>query len=456
VVSNMCSIQRSMAITLLEHPPTPAMLRPGREPISALLAQATRWLGRAATATVESLGDDALAEGVASLARLESQAMSLRLDLSAEADRRRVAEQTAETGTDAWLARLTGSTREEAAGGLRIARLLQEKYDATRAALAAGLLRPEQVRVIVNAAEQAPVEASPAQVTAAEVWLVDRATGAGTRTGRPMDARRLRQAARRMFAVVDPELAARHEAILLGRETRTAEAETFFALHDNGDGSYSGRFRIPELHGHLLSAVLDRLTAPRRLTRDRVGRSTLDESAPGTDWGANFQETRGAALCELIEHLPTGGWSGHGGNNCEVLVTLDLESLRTGLGAAGLDTGVAITAGEARRLACNAGLVPAVLGGESAPLDLGRSRRLHSRTQRRALALTHHTCAVAGCERPFAWCEIHHHRLAWSRGGRTDLANALPLCGHHHRRAHDTRFDLRRRSDGDWAFHRRT
>ena len=52
---------------------------------------------------------------------MESRAAALRLALSAEADRRRVAEQTAETGTDAWVARLTGTTREQAAGGLRIA-----------------------------------------------------------------------------------------------------------------------------------------------------------------------------------------------------------------------------------------------------------------------------------------------------------------------------------------------
>jgi hypothetical protein len=259
-----------------------------------------------------------------------------------------------------------------------------------------------------------------------------------------------------MFAVIDHELADRHQAILLGRETRTAEAETFFALHDNGDGSFSGRFRIPELHGHLLTQALDRLTAPRRLTRDRAGRPTVDESAPGHDHGANLYETRGSALCELIEHLPTTGWSGHGGNGCEVLVTIDLDALLSGLGSAGPDTGIAITAGHARRLACDAGLLPAVLGGSSTPLDLGRSRRLHSRSQRRALALTHHTCAVAGCTRPFAWCEIHHHRLSWSSGGSTDLDNGLPLCGHHHRRAHDTSFDLRRRTDGDWAFHRRT
>jgi hypothetical protein len=138
-----------------------------------------------------------------------------------------------------------------------------------------------------------------------------------------------------------------------------------------------------------------------------------------------------------------------------VLVQIDLDALLSGLGVAGLDNGVAITAGEARRLACNAGLVPVVLGGDSMPLDLGRERRLHSRAQRRALSLVHDTCAVSGCQRPFAWCEIHHQRLAWAAGGSTDLDNGLPLCGHHHRRAHDTRFDLRRRSDGEWAFHRR-
>jgi hypothetical protein len=293
-------------------------------------------------------------------------------------------------------------------------------------------------------------------VQQAEEWLVARATGAGTRTGRGLDAKRLRQAARRMFAAIDHDLAVRHEAILLGRETRSAEAETFFALHDNGDGSYSGRFRVPELHGHLLTQVLDRLTAPRRLSRDQHGGLVVDQTAPGTANGANIYETWGAALCELIEHLPAEGWPGRGGNGCEVIVKLDLDALLSGLGSAGLDGGVAVTAGVARRLACNAGLVPAVLGGESVPLDLGRSRRLHSRHQRRALAILHDTCAVAGCQRPFAWCEIHHHRLSWAHGGRTDLANGLPLCGHHHRAAHDTRFDLRRRPDGEWAFHRRT
>src|SRR4029078_10634734 len=113
-------------------------------------------------------------------------------------------------------------------------------------------------------------------------------------TGRGLDAKGLRQAARRMFAHLDPDPADRHQAILLGRETRTAEAETFLMLHDNGDGSYSGRFRIPELHGHLLTQALDRLTAPRRLGRDRRGDLVVDETAPGDGCGANYYELQGA------------------------------------------------------------------------------------------------------------------------------------------------------------------
>jgi hypothetical protein len=440
-----------MAITELERTPAPSVIERRATPLPDLLSEAARELGLAAEVSVESVTDEALGDSVAGLARLESRAASLRLVLMAEADRRRVAESTAETGTDAWVARLTGSTREQAAGGLRIAGLLREKYAATRKAFAAGELRVEQVRVIVNAAEQAPVEATTEQVSDAEGWLVAKATGAGTRSGRGLDAKQLRQAARRMFATIDHELADRHEAILLGRETRTAEAETFLALHDNGEGSFSGRFRIPELHGHMLKAALDRLTAPRRLSRDRAGSLVTDESALGHDGGAHVYETSGAAFCELIEHLPTLGWPGRAGNGCEVLVKIDLDDLLTGLGAAELDTGVAITAGEARRLACNAGIIPAVLDGDSMPLDLGRTRRLHNKSQRRALALTYDTCAVAGCHRPFAWCEIHHHRGSWHDGGPTNLDNGLPLCGHHHRRAHDTRFQLRQRPDGDWT-----
>nr|WP_275887121.1 HNH endonuclease signature motif containing protein [Nocardioides sp. 616] len=403
-----------------------------------------------------SLGTGELSAALEQVAGLESQATALRLALSAEAQARRVAEDPvhggAATGTDAWLAGLLGSTRASQAAGVRLGELLATKYAVTREAFAAGRLRADQVRVIVNAAEQAPARATPEQLRAAEEVLVGKATGEGTRSGRGMNATRLRQAARRMFDPVDPELADEHEQAMLTRERKGAEVETYLSLHDNGDGTWSGRFRIPELHGNLLDTVLGRLTSPRRVGRDNNGRPVVDETAPGIGESVSFPEVQGAALCELIEHLPS---TGHAGATASVLVTMDLAGLLDGIGAARLESGVRVTAGEARRLACEAGLVPAVLGGRSEPLDLGRERRLHSTAQRRALSLVHDSCAVAGCERPFSWCEVHHHRLAWSQGGRTNLGNGLPLCGHHHRRAHDPGWDLREHTSGEHRFHRR-
>ena len=166
---------------------------------------------------------------------------------------------------------------------------------------------------------------------------------------------------------------------------------------------------------------------------------------------SNVYELRGQAFCELLEHLPT---EGHAANGVTMLMTMELQRLLDGLGSARLDTGVTISAGEARRLSCNAGLVPVVLDGASRPLDLGRTKRLATDAQRKALATVHDTCGIDGCERPFSWCELHH-LLPWLLGGRTDLADLIPLCGHHHRRAHDDRFDLRRQTDGGWRFHRR-
>ncbi len=129
-----------------------------------------------------------------------------------------------------------------------------------------------------------------------------------------------------------------------------------------------------------------------------------------------------------------------------MLVTLDHDRLKASLGAAHLDTGHDLSASEARRLACGAGIVPAVLDGQSQVLDLGRSQRFFTEAQRVALALKYDTCAADDCDRPYAWTE-HHHEDPWASGGRTDLDRAVPLCGYHHRRIHDRGFHHRIRRD---------
>jgi uncharacterized protein DUF222 len=142
----------------------------------------------------------------------------------------------------------------------------------------------------------------------------------------------------------------------------------------------------------------------------------------------------GQAFGELIEHLPLDRLPQAGGVAATVTVTLDYDRLVAQVGAATTSTGTRISAGQARRLACNAAIVPAVLGGDSVCLDLGRTRRLHSRHQRIALGLTQHGCVWPDCDRPPAWTEIHHLH-PWSTGGHTDLHAAM-LCPRHHHLAH--------------------
>jgi len=399
----------------------------------------------AAAVPMGSVGRQELPGLVTGLAVLEAKVTALKLTVLAEADARRIADDDASTGTDAWAAKLTGSTRGVMAGGIWLANLLEDRYDATREAFAAGGINEAQVRVIVRAAEDLPAGVTDAQRTEAEAALVAKAVEGA-------NPRRLRHAARRMLEAINQELADAQEAGALKKEEKKAEAETWLSLHDNGDGTFSGRFTIPELHGNLLRNALEKLSAPRRLGRNHAGQPVTDPTLPGQGPTLSWTERLGAAFTEILEHLPT---TGHGPLAATLLVTLDHRHLLDGLASARLDTGTRISAGEARRLACGAGIVPIVLGGASEPLDVGREHRLHTKAQRRALATTHDSCATEGCERPFAWCEIHHPHT-WSNGGHTSITNALPLCGHHHRRAHDNQYTHRRTPTGEIQFRRRT
>jgi hypothetical protein len=142
-----------------------------------------------------------------------------------------------------------------------------------------------------------------------------------------------------------------------------------------------------------------------------------------------------------------------GGEAATLLVTLSLDALRTGLGAGLLPTGDVVSAAAARRWACDARIIPAVLDGDSVPLDVGRARRLFTPAQRRALALRGgDRCAFPGCDRPGSWCDAHHLRH-WADGGPTDLSNGVLLCGHHHQVVHRGEWAVVMAADGRPDFH---
>ena len=376
------------------------------------------------------------------LARAESRLAGVRLRLLAAADRARTAQRSGASSTGHWAAGLTQADAAVTHREVGLARSLEE-LPATRSALSDGDVSPAHASVISHALDRLPTTVTPAQRIVVESALVARAKELSPQT--------LRRVARRAVAAVEPDPAAvdAHEDALVHDEEAGARERTRLTLHDNHDGTVTGHFTVPVLQGHLLRKVLETMTAPRR---GRLGASVVQagpSQGPHTDW----DHARGLAFCELVEHLPTDHL--HPRSAATLVVTVRDDVLRGSLSAAGLDTGESISSGEARRLACGAGILPAVLGGRSVPLDLGRRRRLFSDHQRIGVGLTHTTCAADGCERPFAWCELHHRR-PWASLGATDLADAVPLCHFHHRRIHDGGFRHARLPDGSVRFRRRT
>ena len=175
----------------------------------------------------------------------------------------------------------------------------------------------------------------------------------------------------------------------------------------------------------MLKKALMSIAAPKH---QRANGETYDHERP-------THERLGQAFAEYVSRYPADKLPHAGGINATVVVTMDLETLHGGLKAAAIDTGGKLSAGAARRLACEAGIIPAVLDGRSRVLDLGYRRRFHDEGQRIALALTQKHCQHPTCDVPAWLCHVHH-KTPWSRGGKTNIKNAQLLCPRHHTLAH--------------------
>lgn len=378
-------------------------------------------------------------EALVALTAAQARLTELRLRVLAAAEKNDVGADTAASSAAAWLAHRTKETRARTGSDLRLAEHLDSAFETTRAALARGRLNEEQARVIVRAVLDLPDRVPAHDRGRAEAHLVAQAEH--------FDAKALRILGRRLFEVIDPDAADEQEGKKLEDEEREARRAARFSLRDNGDGSCTGSFKLPALHARMLQKALHALTSPRRIGPEGRVDAEGQKIPHATLLGHGFME--------LIEHLPTETLPRCGGLSATIVVTIDYARLVSGLGAAGLDTGGRISAAEARRLACDAGIIPLVLGGDSMPLDVGRERRFHTRYQRIALAQRDGGCSAEGCDRPPGWTEAHHE-TPWSGGGATNVEQGRLLCSWHHHVAHDPGYTAQRRPDGRLRFHRRT
>ena len=423
-----------MAIAPL-HPSPPLPVADGVRQVHSVLDQCEG---------VEELSGQEASGLIDEVARAVTRLEAMKLSLVAVVDKADVAADAGMTGTAAWLAARSRRDGASAAKDVRLATALDEGLPATREALSEGALSTEHAHVIARTTDQLPAGLDLTERAAIEQSLVAVAKRVDPAALRKR-ARRALEAAKREQAEVDA-----HEDELLRAEEDRALAATRLTMHDNQDGTVTGHFTVPTLAGQILKKVVQQIASPRRFAQRAAKDAKAQAAEGGTEltaaetaeatWDAfraeelDWSQKYGRAFVELLEHLPTDHLSGK--VNATILVTLDHDKLKAAVGAAHLDTGHDVSASEARRLACGAGIVPAVLDGESQVLDLGRSQRFFTEAQRVALALTYDTCAADHCDRPYAWTE-QHHEDPWATGGRTDLDLAVPLCGYHHKRIHD-------------------
>ena len=108
-----------------------------------------------------------------------------------------------------------------------------------------------------------------------------------------------------------------------------------------------------------------------------------------------------------------------------------------------------VTASTVRKIACDADIIPVLLGSEGRILDIGRTSRVFPPHIRKALTARDQGCAFPGCTIPAPWCEAHHTTY-WSRGGTTGTENGVLLCSHHHHVIHKEHWTIQVRTGIPW------
>lgn len=222
--------------------------------------------------------------------------------------------------------------------------------------------------------------------------------------------------------------------------------QTFLRHWVDADGMTNLFGKFDPERGSIVSALLDAGVEAMFHSGDREVPVECDASVEPND------HRRALALVGLLQSRPGSDSLGGASSSswcdrparAEIVVHIDYELLAGH--AHGADQGESctcrtlngseLTVETIRRLACEAEIIPLVLDGKSVPLDVGKSKRLATAYQRRALAAVHETCAIDGCSVKFSHCEPHHIDY-WENGGPTDLNNLVPLCSRHHHAAHE-------------------
>src|SRR5450432_1165052 len=357
---------------------------------------------------------------VVALERLGRRLCAAQIEALAQADASQVARSTGATSTAAWLRNVADVPPWACESRLALHRSLVNR-PVTAAAFSAGDISVDAAAAVCSASDALPGGVPAALTNDIEVLLVDTARDEGTRAV-------VRRAA---------EITHRFGPEVLDEQERAAREHRWLLLTHAHDGTLAIRGKLDAETGALVSAVLAPLAAP----------------APASDGTPDVREVGLRYADALIQvcQVASSQLPEVRGEPSTVLVTVGLETLENRVGSAPgyLDTGFPISAGTARKRACDANVIPILLGSAGQPLDVGRATRSIPPAIRRALIARDQGCAFPGCDRPPSWCEAHH-RIHWADGGPTSICNLCLLCGRHHDAVHHDGWSITMIDDRPW------
>jgi hypothetical protein len=242
-----------------------------------------------------------------------------------------------------------------------------------------------------------------------------------------LDAQGLASAAAALVAVIAPAAAEAAEADLVEAEHRRAVAERRLVFNDDGQGSVLFKGRLPEADGRLFAKTVT--AHAEALAAAEAATLAEDPTQTRPDRAQRLADGLVAMVESAANHAPRTG-----GERPRITVTCQLEHLKGGLATAGRlePDGQPIPPAELRLLACDAGIIPAVMSSPSRLLDLGREARTAPPALRRALELRDGGCSFPGCDTPPERTDVHHVIPFWDPDSQTDVANTVLLCRSHH------------------------
>ncbi|MEJ7650186.1 MAG: DUF222 domain-containing protein [Nakamurella sp.] len=354
---------------------------------------------------------------LAELAELRALAGAASVIVTADAESRGVIEASQSASTRGWVAEQGWHSRREA----------------TTIAKAAHILRRPELDEITDSIRTADLDLTTAVVVQAEYdklapellpgappIVLKQMVNHGAEYG-PRGVRELRQ-----------YILARH-----GKQDKLADFQDRCRRHislsparETSTGLHEYRLVVDNEGLSILEAAIQALSAPR------------SDSGTGERDGRPTDRRRGEALIEALSRsVLAQGQGPTSAVTATVNVSMYLDDLqqRTGAGTCtgtiADGDGTLLAPDTVRKLACDAGIIPTVLGAQGAILECGTEKRLFTLAQKRVLWQRDRHCTFPGCDIPAQWTDAHH-LVHWIDGGPTDLDNAALLCRAHHTIVH--------------------